>query len=93
MSKINENSENAAEIKQELQRRQEVVELAEKIYIMFENENYRYYLGCNRSDTDCSEELMEYAIIRAESFINKKYQYLKEGKYECNLDNQRRLDE
>lgn len=64
----------------ELQRRQEVVELAEKMYIMFENENYRYYLSCNRSDTDCSEELMEIAIKISESFINKKHQYLKDGK-------------
>lgn len=83
-----ENNEDDAE----LQRRQEVVELAEKMYIMFENENYRYYLSCNRSDTDCSEELMEIAIKIAASFINKKHQYLKEGKYERNLDNQRGLD-
>lgn len=62
----------------ELQRRQEVVELAEKMYIMFENETLRCYLSCN--DTYCSEDLVEMTFIRAAFFVNKKHKYLKEGK-------------
>jgi hypothetical protein len=64
----------------ELQRRQEVFDLAEKIYIMFENEILRYHLNRDGSDRFCSEDLREMAIIRASSFINKKHKYLKDGK-------------
>lgn len=64
----------------ELQRRQEVVELAEKMYIMFENETLRYHLNRDGSDKFCSEDLREMAIIRALFFINKKHKYLKDGK-------------
>jgi hypothetical protein len=64
----------------ELQRREEVVELAEKMYIMFENETIRYHLNRDGSDKFCSEDLREMAIIRASSFINKKHKYLKDGK-------------
>lgn len=71
-----ENNEDDAE----LQRRQKVVELAEKMYIMFENETLRSCLSSNGSKIDCSKALMEKAIIRAASFINMKQKYLKEGK-------------
>jgi hypothetical protein len=64
----------------ELQRRQEVIELSEKMYIMFENETLRYHLNRDGSDKFCSENLREMAIIRAASFINKKHKYLKDGK-------------
>jgi hypothetical protein len=70
----------ADEEKQELHRRQEVFDLAEKMYIMFENEILRYHLNRDGSDKFCSEDLREMAIIRASSFINKKHKYLKDGK-------------
>lgn len=76
---IKENDDAIAE-ENELQRREEVVELAEKMYIMFENETLRSYLSSNGSKIYCSEALMEKAIIRAASFINMKHKYLKEGK-------------
>ena len=62
----------------ELQRRQEVVELAEKMYILFENT--RCHLSCTGSDTYCSEDLKGMAFVRAAYFVNKKHEYLKEGK-------------
>lgn len=71
-----ENNEDDAE----LQRRQEVVELAEKMYIMFEKENLRCCLSCNESNTYYSEDLQGMALVRASSFVNKKHKYLKEGK-------------
>lgn len=70
----------AKEENQELQRRQEVVELAEKMYIMFEKENLRCCLSCNGSNTYYSEDLQGMAFVRASSFVNKKHEYLKEGK-------------
>jgi hypothetical protein len=76
---IKENDDAIAEEK-ELQRRQEVVELAEKMYIMFENEILRYGLSRNGSSEYPSEKLMGNAIIRAASFINRKQKYLKYGK-------------
>jgi hypothetical protein len=72
--------EMADEEKQELQRRKEVIELAEKMYIMFENEMLRYNLERNGISTYSSERFRDSAIIRAASFINKKHQYLKDGK-------------
>ena len=64
----------------ELQRRQEVVELAEKMYTMLEIENFKYYL-CNSGNYAFeSEELMRLTFVRAGTFINKKHQYLKERK-------------
>ena len=71
-----ENNEDDAE----LQRRQEVIELAEKMYIMFENETLRYHLNRDGSDKFYSEDLREMAIMRASFFINKKHKYLKDGK-------------
>ena len=76
---IKENDDAIAEEK-ELQRRQDVVELAEKMYIMFENETLRYYLNSDKIGTFCSEDLMGKAIIRAASFINMKHKYLNDGK-------------
>lgn len=70
----------ADEEKQELQRRQEVIELAEKMYIMFENENLRCNLSCDGRSIYCPEDLMDKAIRRAASFINKKRKYLEDGK-------------
>lgn len=68
------------ETKTETKRRQEVVKLAEKMYIMFENENFKYYLCNNGNCAFESEELMRLTFVRANTFINKKHQYLKEGK-------------
>ena len=76
---IKENDDAIAEGK-ELQRRQEVVELAEEMYIMFENETLRYRLNRDGIGNFCSENLREMAIIRAASFVNKKHKYLKDGK-------------
>lgn len=76
---IKENDDAIKEEK-ELQRRQEVIALAEKMYIMFENETLRYHLNRDGSDKFCSEDLREMAIIRAASFVNNKHKYLKEGK-------------
>ena len=76
---IKENGDAIAE-QQELQRRQEVIELSEKMYIMFETETLRYHLNRDGRDNFCSENLREMAIIRAASFINKKHKYLKDGK-------------
>jgi hypothetical protein len=73
-------NDDAIKEENELQRRQEVVELAEKMYIMFENETLRCYLNYSGSTIECSEDLMEKAIIRATSFINRKHKYLKDGK-------------
>lgn len=72
--------EQPKEDNQELQRRQEVVELAEKMYIMHEFENMKYYLSNGGNNAFESKDLVEMAFIRAASFINKKHQYLKEGK-------------
>ena len=77
--RIKENDDAIAE-QQELQRRQDVVELAEKMYIMFENETLRYRLNHDGINKFCSDNLREMAIIRAASFIDKKHKYLKEGK-------------
>lgn len=63
----------------ELQHRKEVVELAEKMYVMFES--FRYHLSCSGIDTSyCYEDLIEKAIIRSDLFINRKHKYLKDGK-------------
>jgi hypothetical protein len=72
-------NDDAIKEENELQRRQEVVELAEKMYIMFEKENLRCCLSCNES-TYYSEDLQRMAFVRASSFVNKKHEYLKEGK-------------
>jgi hypothetical protein len=77
--RIKENDDVIAE-ENELQRRQEVVELAEKMYIMFENEILRCNLSYDGSSIYCPEDLMEKAITRAAFFIKKKNEYLKEGK-------------
>lgn len=71
-----ENNEDDAE----LQRRQEVVELAEKMYTMLEVENVKYYLVNNGNYAFESKDLVEVAFIRAASFVNKKHKYLKDGK-------------
>lgn len=71
-----ENNEDDAE----LQRRQEVVELAEKMYIMFENETLKYRLNRDGIGNFCSENLREMAIIRAACFIDRKHKYLKDSK-------------
>lgn len=66
--------------KQELQRRKEVVELAEKMYIMLKAENFKYYLCNNGTTAFESKELVGIALVGASSFIDKKHQYLKDGK-------------
>lgn len=76
---IKENDDAIAE-ENELQRREQVVELAEKMYIMFENEMLRYNLDRNGISSYSSEKFRESAIIRAASFINRKQKYLKDGK-------------
>jgi hypothetical protein len=73
-------SDDAIAEENELHHRQDVIELAEKMYIMFENETLRYHLNRDGNDNFCSEDLREMAIIRASSFINKKHKYLKDGK-------------
>lgn len=77
---IKEIPEKAAEREKDLQRRQEVVELAEKMYIMFEAENFKYYLCNNGNNAFESKELVGIALVGASSFIDKKHQYLNEGK-------------
>lgn len=77
---IKEIPEKAAERERELQRMQEVVELAEKMYTMLEIENFKYYLCNNGNNAFESEELIRLTFVRADAFINKKHQYLKEGK-------------
>lgn len=62
---------------QELQRRQEVVELAEKLFTeKYLQEWYQYLIDNNTTKTDYVTYIFEWS----EKFVNAKDKYLKEGK-------------
>lgn len=65
------------EEEQELQRRQEVVELADRIFIeKYLQEWYQYLIDNKTTKTDYVTYIFEWA----EKFVNAKDKYLKEGK-------------
>lgn len=79
---IKENNDAIAEEK-ELQRRQEVVELARKM--LFDDNTYQFYTQfyIRAKQNECAEQVMaylQYVMDYAEDCVNKFNQYLKEGK-------------
>lgn len=69
--------EQQKEEKQELQRRQEVVELAEKLFTRGTMKDWFYELLQNNK---IKTTYVEYIFVYAKEFVNAKDKYLKEGK-------------